>query len=136
MPRANLGNAGACGAKGEMSRLLMAPHHQTVIREFAPMKLHRVTAQLEVPDADLSGSQFNDANLSGTTFCQINFSGARVNDSNMAGWQVSDVNLSGAAFQNIDLSGATLSNCRLVGVTIDGVPLEEMMLAYQRSKAL
>lgn len=83
------------------------------------MDLHRVTARLDVHDADLSGSRFNDANLSGSSFNQINVSGARFNNSNMTGWRVNDAKL----------SGVVPKNCRLTRVTIDGVPLEEMMAA-------
>lgn len=99
------------------------------------IKLHRTTERLDVNDTDLSGSRFNDANLTSTLFNQINFSGARFNDSNMTGWFVNDVNLSGSRFQNINLSGVSFANCRMPGATLDGVPLEDILDSYKKSRA-
>lgn len=98
------------------------------------MDLHRVTARLDVNDADLSGSRFNDANLSEVgSFNQISLSVARFDDSNRSGWRANDVTLSGAVFQNLNQSGVVFNTCRLTGVMVDGVPLEDAIGAWRRS---
>lgn len=119
--------AAAVGPEGTEKPLFV-----TVVAD--EVKLDSTIQQLNVNDANLSGSIFNDANLSGSKFTDINFSGARFNNINMSGWQVFDVNLSGSRVENANLSGMQISDCHLAGATLEGQPLEAMLELYQRSQ--
>lgn len=78
------------------------------------MKLHQVREQLDVRDANLSGSRFDDVNLQQAVFNNINLSEARL----------SDVNLTRVSIENANLSH----------MTILGVPVSELFAAW-RSRA-
>jgi uncharacterized protein YjbI with pentapeptide repeats len=65
------------------------------------MDLKNIIEKLNVDDADLARSTFDNTNLSSSTF----------NDCNMAEVQISD--------------------CRLTGSTINGIPVSDLLAAYQ-----
>ncbi len=75
-----------------------------------------------VVNAKLTGSSFSDVCLGEATFDDVNLSGAAFQN----------VNLSVARFDDVNLSKATISNANLNGTTINGIPVTELLAAYQR----
>ncbi len=102
-------------------------HRERVIRYLRwrmTMKLHATREALDANDADLSGS----------VFCNVNLSGVSFHDTNMADLSIRDASLSGTRISNANLSGVQISDCNLDGMMIDGVPLADMIRAYQSSQ--
>jgi len=49
----------------------------------------------------------------------------------MAGLSITDVNLSGTVIQNANFTEVQISDCRLTGSTINGIPVSDLLAAYQ-----
>ena len=88
------------------------------------VKIHEARHRLDAAKSDLSGSVFIDVNLSGASF----------DDVNMSGWRVHNVNLSGLHLANANLAGAAITDSRLDGMTIDGIPVTEMLAAFNTAQ--
>ena len=88
------------------------------------MKIHGAKHRLDVRGADLSGSVFNDVNTPSASF----------DDVSMSGWRVNNANLSGLRVTNADLAGAELKDSRFDGMTIDGIPVTEMLAAFNAAQ--
>lgn len=73
---------------------------------------------------DMTGAKFNDVNDEGLGF----------DSANLTGTSFTDVNLSGAQIGNANLSGPANINANIADMTLDGIPLSEMVAAYDRQK--
>jgi len=102
---------------------------------------------------NLSGADFDDVNLSKTRFHNINFSDIDVSAVQIGGAKFSCIGpppdrdgrqarqrpvtfqnamLCDSVFRKVDLSGAALIDCNLEGMTIDGIPVSDLLAAYER----
>lgn len=61
-------------------------------------------------------------------------SGAKFEDSNLEKSQFSDTNLSSAEFSNVNFTSAHFENCDFNGATLNGVLIEDLMIAYRLLK--
>jgi uncharacterized protein YjbI with pentapeptide repeats len=52
----------------------------------------------------------------------------------MSGWRVHNVNLSGLRITRANLQGASISESRLDGMTINGIPVTDLLSAYENNK--
>ena len=87
--------------------------------------------RIEAETADLSGSSFTDVNLSGSTFKDVNLAEAQFEDANLSGWRVRNANLAELRIENADLRGAVITDSLTTGMTIDGIPVMDLVAAYQ-----
>lgn len=79
----------------------------------ATRKLCDVVEKLDAVDCDLSGSKLVDVNLARARF--------------------TDVSLRGARFTDVDLRGVAIVDADLRGLTIDGVRIDLLLRARERS---
>jgi transcriptional regulator with XRE-family HTH domain len=84
---------------------------------------------------DLAGAEINNCNLSG-----LKIKGSTLKDS----WllqpetyeplHIEDVNLRDSVIENCDLSHVNIQDCKIVGLLINGIPVEQLIDVYERSK--
>jgi uncharacterized protein YjbI with pentapeptide repeats len=106
-------------------------------------------------NVNMSGVTFNNINMSGVNFHDINLSDIEVTAVQMGGAKFrhiglppcssnppgkqrpvsfSEMDLNGSTFTMVDLSDVRIESCKTDGMTIDGIPMADMMKAYQKSK--
>lgn len=73
--------------------------------------LRDIRDRLEVRNAACSGSVFDDVNLSDAAFTNVNLSNVR--------------------FENVNMTGVSIDNANLTGMRIRGIPVEDMLAAYE-----
>ncbi|MHC4425456.1 MAG: pentapeptide repeat-containing protein [Planctomycetota bacterium] len=117
-----------------------------------------MSEKYKVENKDIAGSEFRHVNMSGTVFEDVNLSGARFFNINLRSADIGAVDFGGASFScmntgegrprkpvvfnSIELDDCTIQNsyfrntkivsCDLTGMTIDGVPVTDMLKAYER----
>jgi uncharacterized protein YjbI with pentapeptide repeats len=65
----------------------------------------------------------------------MNLAGASFNNVNLARARFTDINLSGAFFDNINFTEAAIGeNCNFTGMTIAGIPVKDLLAAYEARK--
>ncbi|MBL8060962.1 MAG: pentapeptide repeat-containing protein [Chthonomonas sp.] len=75
-----------------------------------------------------------DAELEPANMRNLQMSGAKFEDSNLEKSQFSDTNLSSAEFSNVNFTSAHFENCDFNGATLNGVLIEDLMIAYRLLK--
>jgi uncharacterized protein YjbI with pentapeptide repeats len=83
-------------------------------------KLAHLRQRIDAVDADLSDSSFQN----------VNFSGALLDDVNLAGATIRNANLHNAKIYDANLSGVAIADCNLAGATINGIPIDDLLAAY------
>ena len=104
-------------------------------------------------DVNLAGADFDDANLSNARFHNVNLSNVTFTAAQMGGAafkhigpppdkegkqerqrpvRFEEMMLCDSTFRKVDLSNVRINDCDLTGMTIDGVPVSEMIAAYQK----
>jgi len=120
-----------------------------------------VSEKYQVENKDIAGSQFRHANMSGAVFEDVDLSGAKFFNVNLQGAEIGAVDFGGASFscmntgedrarepvifnaiefedctiQNSFFWNTKLVNCDLTGMTIDGIPVTDMLEAYERANS-
>lgn len=79
------------------------------------LPLIRTRRQLDVNDADLSGSSFVNVKLANATFDDINFSHTSIHNAN--------------------LSHVSIAGSCTVGMTVDGVLVSDLQAAYRATRS-
>lgn len=108
--------------------------------------------QTRIHNVNLSKSEFDDINLSGTTFFDINFSDVKFSAAQFGGVQFKHIglppgstekqrpisfeecDLNSSVFEKCDLRGVEIRACQVEGMKIDGIPVQDLLEAYRRSK--
>ncbi|HVV54795.1 MAG TPA: pentapeptide repeat-containing protein [Mucilaginibacter sp.] len=109
---------------------------------------------IEARNAMLSGSYFNDVAMANVTIVNANLSDLEIEGAQIGGAYIhniggpppghpmydpafkhkpvrfEDCDLNSSTFTNCDLSGVSFSDCKLSGATINGIAVEELLLAY------
>ena len=114
----------------------------------------------DTEDGNLSGVEFEQSNLAFSSFNNINFSQVRFRDCDWTNVAISYIQMGGSHFkqvsvsdgedqQGIDFENAHLddtifkgcslkdvaiTNCNTKGMTIDGIPLQDLVDAYQKNQ--
>lgn len=104
-------------------------------------------------DVNLSGAEFDDVNLGQATFHNINLSDISITAAQIGGARLKHIGpppdehgeqsrqrpvtfeemmLCDSFFRRVDLSGVSIVECNTSGMTIDGIPLADMMAAYEQ----
>jgi uncharacterized protein YjbI with pentapeptide repeats len=88
-----------------------------------------------VEHAKLDGSKFIDVGLGDAVFDNVFLGNAQFNNVCMTKARLHDVNLSDGRIEHVNLARVSITDCHLDGMTIDGIPVTELLAAYNRPKA-
>jgi len=92
---------------------------------FDTVDINGLTEELRVNDANLSHSSFEDVNLSGSSFKSVRLTTVRFKDVDLTNTKISDANLTKVEIQN----------CNLTDMRINGIPVVELLAAYDSVQA-
>lgn len=81
-----------------------------------------------------TGFEAYDAELSAASFKTLQMSGAKFEDTNLEKSSFTDTNLSSGEFINVNFTSAHFEDCDFNGATINGVLIEDLMIAYRLLK--
>jgi uncharacterized protein YjbI with pentapeptide repeats len=106
-------------------------------------------------DVNLGGAEFDNVDLSKATFHNINLSDISLTAAQIGGARLKHIGpppdkhgkqdrqrpvtfeemmLCDSTFRKVDMSNVKIIECNTSGMTIDGIPVADMMTAYERRK--
>lgn len=121
---------------------------QTIINETCTV--------IKATNAMLDGSSFNNISFKNTTIVNANLSNLQIDGTQLGGaylhnigmppqghpmhnpnaqqqpLRFEDCNLAGSTITNCNLAGVVLDDCNVTGMKINGIPLEDLLQAYQQ----
>ena len=100
-------------------------------------RIHNTKTGFEAYDAELTAASFKTLQMSGARFEDTNLersSSAVAVGSNPVPSSFTDTNLSSGEFINVNFTSAHFEDCDFNGATINGVLIEDLMIAYRLLK--
>lgn len=83
---------------------------------------------------NLEKACFNNSNLSGSLFTDCNLSGSKFTNLNLTDTLLSNLRLTGSQIFGCDLSNVDIRHCNTEGLRIEGILLEDLLVAYYKGR--
>lgn len=83
---------------------------------------------------NLEQSCYSNSNLSSSLFTDCNMHSSKFTNLNLGGILIADSRLSGSTILGCDLSGVNIQECSLSGLQIHGIPVEDLLAAYDKGR--
>ena len=121
-----------CGSKLTRVNLSQLSVSDTVMQEarFDDVNMGSMVAR----NVNLSDTKISNANLTGTSISEARLTGMRFSDVDMSAVQITNADLSGARIDDANLCGVAIGDANLDGMTIRGIPVIDMIAAYEAAQ--